>query len=93
MIAQGAPREEVRVAVKKVRPIVLVLVITCDVSTVSKMCHVLHVSLFCPQAEKEDPSPYFEPLVRSLLLGLSCGVIFESLHVALKVQTETIFWL
>ncbi|CAK0786996.1 hypothetical protein CVIRNUC_010212 [Coccomyxa viridis] len=33
---------------------------------------------------KDDPTPFFEPLLRSFLLGLTCGAVFESLHVALK---------
>ncbi|KAK9824593.1 hypothetical protein WJX72_011558 [[Myrmecia] bisecta] len=32
----------------------------------------------------DDPSPFFEPLLRSFLLGLGAGAIFESLHVAMK---------
>ena len=34
----------------------------------------------------EDPSPFFEPLLRSFLLGLGAGAIFESLHVCTKVR-------
>ena len=34
----------------------------------------------------EDPSPFFEPLLRSFLLGLGAGAIFESLHVCMKVR-------
>ncbi|KAK9837299.1 hypothetical protein WJX81_004912 [Elliptochloris bilobata] len=33
----------------------------------------------------EDPSPFFEPLLRSFLLGLGAGAIFESLHVCMKL--------
>jgi hypothetical protein len=31
-----------------------------------------------------DPSPFFEPLLRSFLLGVSAGAIWETGHVALK---------
>ena len=34
---------------------------------------------------QDDPTPFFEPLLRSFLLGLTCGACFESLHVAAKV--------
>lgn len=37
----------------------------------------------------EDPSPFFEPLLRSFLLGLGAGAIFESLHVCMKVRRRT----
>ncbi|KAK9917944.1 hypothetical protein WJX75_009983 [Coccomyxa subellipsoidea] len=33
---------------------------------------------------QDDPTPFFEPLLRSFLLGLSAGALFESAHVALK---------
>ncbi len=35
---------------------------------------------------QDDPTPFFEPLLRSFLLGLSAGALFESAHVALKVR-------
>jgi len=34
----------------------------------------------------EDPSPFFEPLLRSFLLGLGAGALFEALHVCMKVR-------
>ena len=37
---------------------------------------------------EEDPSPFFEPLLRSFLLGLGAGALFESLHVCLKVRAR-----
>ena len=37
----------------------------------------------------EDPSPFFEPLLRSFLLGLGAGAIFESLHVCMKVRRRS----
>lgn len=48
-----------------------------------------------PQAAQmdEDPSPFFEPLLRSFLLGLGAGALFESLHVCMKVRVDgTIRW-
>ena len=41
----------------------------------------------------EDPSPFFEPLLRSFLLGLGAGALFESLHVCMKVRVDgTVCW-
>jgi len=33
-----------------------------------------------------EPSPFFEPLVRSFVLGLGFGALCESAHVAFKVS-------
>ena len=33
---------------------------------------------------QEDPTPFFEPLLRSFILGLGAGALFETLHVATK---------
>lgn len=38
------------------------------------------------QVEEDDPTPFYEPLLRSFVLGLGVGVIFESGHVALRVR-------
>lgn len=38
------------------------------------------------QGSQGDPSPFFEPLLRSFLLGLGAAGIFESAHVASKVR-------
>lgn len=38
------------------------------------------------QGEEDDPTPFYEPLLRSFVLGLGVGVIFESGHVALRVR-------
>ncbi len=35
--------------------------------------------------EDAEPSPFFEPLLRSFLLGVGAGVICESAHVLFKV--------
>jgi len=37
---------------------------------------------------QDDPSFFLEPLMRSFVLGVSAGCIFESLHVVGKVRRE-----
>jgi len=39
-------------------------------------------------ADGPEPSPFFEPLVRSFVLGLGAGAICEAGHVAFKVRKE-----
>ena len=38
------------------------------------------------QDNQGDPTPFFEPLLRSFILGLGAGVLFESGTVALRVS-------
>ena len=37
------------------------------------------------QAQESDPTPFFEPLLRSFVLGLGSGALFEATHVSWKV--------
>lgn len=37
------------------------------------------------QAQEDDPTPFFEPLLRSFVLGLGTGALFEASHVSWKV--------
>ena len=37
------------------------------------------------QVSQSDPTPFFEPLLRSFVLGLGTGAIFEATHVSWKV--------
>lgn len=37
------------------------------------------------QAQESDPTPFFEPLLRSFVLGLGTGALFEATHVSWKV--------
>ena len=48
-------------------------------------CKVTHLARNLVQGSQGDPSPFFEPLLRSFLLGLGAAGIFESAHVASKV--------
>lgn len=38
------------------------------------------------QAPRSDPTPFFEPLLRSFVLGLGTGALFEFTHVSWKVR-------
>ncbi len=55
-----------------------------------KQQHEVNHSCCSLQGEEEDPTPFFEPLLRSLVLGVGTGVIFESGHVALQVNIRLI---
>lgn len=37
------------------------------------------------QVQEDDPTPFFEPLLRSFVLGLGTGALFEASHVSWKV--------
>ena len=39
------------------------------------------------QAQESDPTPFFEPLLRSFVLGLGTGALFEASHVSWKVSS------
>ena len=41
------------------------------------------------QVPQNDPTPFFEPLLRSFVLGLGTGAIFEASHVSWKVCRYT----
>ncbi len=42
--------------------------------------------LFNTQDVEDDPSPYLDGFLRSFLLGLAMGGVFETLHVLIKVH-------
>lgn len=41
---------------------------------------------------EDDPSLYFEPLLRTFILGFSSGIACEVLHVAFKVRFRASAW-
>ena len=45
------------------------------------------VALVSFQAPASDPTPFFEPLLRSFVLGLGTGALFEFTHVSWKVRS------
>lgn len=42
------------------------------------------VKVLAASPPQDDPSFFLEPLLRSFVLGVSAGCLFESLHVAFK---------
>ncbi|KAL0046822.1 hypothetical protein WJX82_010864 [Trebouxia sp. C0006] len=42
------------------------------------------VQLATRKAQEDDPTPFFEPLLRSFVLGLGTGALFEASHVSWK---------
>lgn len=45
-------------------------------------------SLSNPDGTDDAPSPFIEPLIRGLVLGIGAGVLTEMLHVAFKVRVS-----